>query len=133
LANYLLSRIGPEHTGQRLVGVAVERSLDMLVALLATLKAGCAYVPLDPTHPAARLRHILGDAKVAALITDGSVDSSVIPPGTPAIHMKGELGDIAASSAGAPRVAVSKDSLAYVIYTSGSTGLPKGVEVTHAC
>src|SRR5262249_43118581 len=60
-------------------------------------------------------------------------DSSVIPPGTPAIHMKGELGDIAASSAGAPRVAVSKDSLAYVIYTSGSTGLPKGVEVTHAC
>ena len=133
LANHLLTRIGPEGAAreQRLIGVAVERSLDMLVALLATLKAGCAYVPLDPTHPSTRLRHILTDARVAALITDGSVDPSVVPAGTSAIHLKTEIGDIAASSATAPRVAVSKDSVAYVIYTSGSTGLPKGVAVTH--
>jgi amino acid adenylation domain-containing protein len=133
LANHLLSRIGSEPAGkeQRLIGVAVERSLDMLVALLATMKAGCAYVPLDPTHPSARLRHILTDAKVAALITDGSVDSSVVPVGTAAIHLKTEIGDIAASSPTAPRIAVSKDSVAYVIYTSGSTGLPKGVAVPH--
>jgi len=70
----------------------------MLVALLATMKAGCAYVPLDPTHPSARLRHILTDAKVAALITDGSVDASVVPAGTATIHLKSEIGDIAASS-----------------------------------
>jgi amino acid adenylation domain-containing protein len=133
LANHLLNRIGAGKAGeQRLIGVAVERSLDMLVALLATLKTGCAYVPLDPTHPTARLRHILTDAKVAALITDGAVDSEVVPAGTPAIQLKAEIGDIASAVATAPRVAVSKDSTAYVIYTSGSTGLPKGVAVTHA-
>jgi amino acid adenylation domain-containing protein len=136
LANHILNRIGADDAPnaakeQRLIGVAVERSLDMLVALLATMKAGCAYVPLDPTHPSARLRHILTDAKVAALITDGSVDASVVPAGTAAIHLKTEIGDIAASSATAPRIAVSKDTAAYVIYTSGSTGLPKGVVVTH--
>ena len=133
LANHLLTRVGAGKAGeQRLVGVAVERSLEMLVALLATMKAGCAYVPLDPTHPTARLRHILTDAQVAALITDGSVDPEVVPAGTPAIQLKTEIGDIAAATATAPRVAVAKDSTAYVIYTSGSTGLPKGVAVSHA-
>jgi arthrofactin-type cyclic lipopeptide synthetase B len=73
----------------------------------------------------------LTDAKVAALITDGSVDASVVPVDTASIHLKSEIGDIAASSATAPRIAVSKDTAAYVIYTSGSTGLPKGVAVTH--
>ena len=136
LANHILNRIGsdgPHGAGKepRLIGVAIERSLDLLVALLATMKAGCAYVPLDPTHPSARLRHILADAKVAALLTDGTVDAAVVPAGTATIHLKSEIGDIAASSATAPRMAVSKDTVAYVIYTSGSTGLPKGVAVTH--
>jgi amino acid adenylation domain-containing protein len=132
LANFLLRRIGktPKES-QPLVGVAVERSLDMLVALLAAMKAGCAYVPLDPTHPAQRLRHILNDANVAALITDGTVDDELTPVDTPTIHLRKEIGNIAASSPAAPAVSVKPEDLAYVIYTSGSTGLPKGVEVSH--
>ena len=136
LANFLLRRIGgrtarKDGHNQPLVGVAVERSLDMLVALVATLKAGCAYVPLDPTHPASRLRHILNDAGVAALITDGSVEAELVPAGTPTIHLRAEIGGIAASSPAQPQLSVSPDDLAYVIYTSGSTGLPKGVGVSH--
>ncbi|MFL6604095.1 MAG: amino acid adenylation domain-containing protein [Steroidobacteraceae bacterium] len=132
LANLLLRRIGKDSKSQPLVGVAVERSLDMLVALLATLKAGCAYIPLDPTHPAPRLRHILNDADVAALITDGTVDGDLVRTGTPTIHLRRDIGGIAASSPTQPAVTVKPDDLAYVIYTSGSTGLPKGVEVSHA-
>ncbi len=137
LANYLLRRIAgagskPGDDSQPLVGVAVDRSLDMLVALLATLKAGCAYVPLDPTHPPARLRHILNDANVAALITDGTADDEVARAGTPTIHLRKEIGSIAAASPAAPRISVKPEQLAYVIYTSGSTGLPKGVEVSHS-
>jgi amino acid adenylation domain-containing protein len=133
LANWLLQMLGKGATGdtQPLVGIAVERSLDMLVALLATLKAGCAYVPLDPTHPEQRLRHILNDAKVAALITDGKVAENLAREGTPTIHLRKQIGNIAAASATAPAVRVKADDLAYVIYTSGSTGLPKGVEVSH--
>ena len=133
LANYLLTRVGSgPGKEQKLVGVAVERSLDMLVALLATMKAGCAYVPLDPSHPTARLRHILSDANIVALITDGSVDASVVPAATPSIHLQNAASGIAASSPATPQVFVSKEALAYIIYTSGSTGLPKGVAVTHA-
>jgi amino acid adenylation domain-containing protein len=133
LANLLLRRIGGSaaRKTQPLVGVAVDRSLDMLVALLATMKAGCAYVPLDPTHPISRLRHILSDADVAAFITDGTVDDDLARTGTPTIHLRKELGGIAASSPTPPGVSVKPEDLAYVIYTSGSTGLPKGVEVSH--
>lgn len=133
LANWLLPMLGKRSASdtQPLVGIAVERSLDMLVALLATLKAGCAYVPLDPTHPEQRLRHILNDAKVAALITDGTVADHLAREGTPTIHLGKQSGNIAAASATAPAVRVKPDDLAYVIYTSGSTGLPKGVEVSH--
>jgi amino acid adenylation domain-containing protein len=132
LANVLLRRIGTSGNGQQpLVGVAVDRSLDMPVALLATLKAGCAYVPLDPTHPSGRLRHILADAAVAALITDGSVDNDLVPGGTPTIHLANDAAEVAAAAASPVKSAPKADSLAYVIYTSGSTGLPKGVEITH--
>jgi len=141
LANFLLRRIAgaagsaaggtAAKKSQPLVGVAVDRSLDMLVALLATMKAGCAYVPLDPTHPASRLRHILSDADVAAVITDGTVDEDLTRAGTPTIHLRKEIGGIAASSPTPPAVSVKPEDLAYVIYTSGSTGLPKGVEVSH--
>jgi len=122
--------VGPDKTG-RLVGVSVERSLDMLVAMIAVLKAGCAYVPLDPLHPAARLRYILGEAEVAALISDGSESAALVAEGVPVIDVRGDALSIAAASPLAPAVTVSPDSLAYVIYTSGSTGQPKGVEIPH--
>lgn len=133
LAHWLLQMLGTRAAGdsQPLVGIAVERSLDMLVALLATLKAGCAYVPLDPTHPQQRLRHIMNDANVAALITDGTVTDNLAREGTRTIHLRKQIANIAAASATAPAVRVQPDDLAYVIYTSGSTGLPKGVEVSH--
>src|SRR5262249_6814637 len=78
-----------------------------------------------------RLRHILNDADVAALITDGTVDDDLTRAGTPIIHLRKEISSIAAASPTAPAVQLRQDDLAYVIYTSGSTGLPKGVEVSH--
>jgi amino acid adenylation domain-containing protein len=130
LANLLRDRLrGMDLTG-KLVGVSVERSIDMLVALLAVMKAGCAYVPLDPLHPAARLRYILGEAKVVALISDGSENAALVAEGTLVIDVLRDAAAIAAASSSA-LPAVSAESLAYVIYTSGSTGKPKGVEVPH--
>ncbi len=131
LANVLRERIAGSHKTQRLVGVSVERSLDMLVALIAVMKAGCAYVPLDPMHPAARLRYILGEAEVAALISDGSENAALVPDGTPVLDVRRDAALIAGASVAAPAPPVSADSLAYVIYTSGSTGKPKGVEISH--
>ncbi|MEA3133490.1 MAG: hypothetical protein QOG17_1336, partial [Gammaproteobacteria bacterium] len=107
LSNVLRERIqGPDKTG-KLVGVSVERSLDMLVALLAVMKAGCAYVPLDPMHPAARLRYILGEAEVAALISDGSENASLVADGTPVVDVRHDASVVASASAAAPAVEVS--------------------------
>lgn len=131
MANVLRSRMeGAGQTG-KLVGVSVERSLEMLVALLAVLKAGFAYVPLDPTHPPARLRHILGEAEVAALISDGSEDAVLVADGVPVIDVHRDARAISEASPVPPSIQVSAESLAYVIYTSGSTGAPKGVEISH--
>ena len=132
LARLLQQKVGSGSSqAQRLVGIAVERSVELLVALLAVQKAGYAYVPLDPGHPPARLRYILDDADVAALITDGSVEDGLLPAARPVIHLER---DAAAIAAAVPptRSNANPDSLAYVIYTSGSTGQPKGVEVSHA-
>jgi amino acid adenylation domain-containing protein len=131
LANVLRERIKPADKTSQLVGVSVERSLDMLVALIAVMKAGCAYVPLDPMHPAARLRYILDEAQVAALISDGSENASLVGDGTPVVDVRRDAAVIDAASTAAPDPKVSADSLAYVIYTSGSTGKPKGVEIPH--
>jgi amino acid adenylation domain-containing protein len=129
LAQVLGERLGGKTGG--LVGVSVDRSLDMLVALLAVLKAGCAYVPLDPLHPAARLRHILGEAEVSALITDGADTAALVAAGVPVIDVRAAAGSIAAAPTAQPAASARADDLAYVIYTSGSTGRPKGVEITH--
>ena len=128
LARHIQARTGG---AGKIVGIALERSLDMLVALLATLKAGCAYVPLDPKHPSARLRHILDDAGVAALIVDATVDAAIVPPGTPVIDLVRDAAVIAAEPTTVSLSRHSASSLAYVIYTSGSTGAPKGVEIEH--
>jgi len=131
VANVLRERIGGGDKPGRLVGVSVERSLDMLVALIAVMKAGCAYIPLDPMHPAARLRYILGEAEVAALISDGSENTPLVAAGTPIVDMRRDAAAIAAASPASPSLNVGADSIAYTIYTSGSTGKPKGVEISH--
>ncbi|MGS0894218.1 amino acid adenylation domain-containing protein [Burkholderia stagnalis] len=113
------------------VGVALQRSVDLLVALIAVLKSGAAFVPLDPAHPRERLAQIVGDANIAHVLTDGA--SAVSLPDLPtlrvwradAIDALGEAAEIALPD-------VLPGHAAYAIYTSGSTGKPKGVIVDHA-
>jgi amino acid adenylation domain-containing protein len=128
LANHLLSKI--EGPGAR-IGVLVDRSAEMLVALLAVWKAGCAYVPLDPSHPVGRLRHILGDADVSALVTDGGQGEFAVASGVAIINLQAERRAIDAAPATRPAPFATAEATAYLIYTSGSTGRPKGVEVSH--
>ncbi|HEY5339568.1 MAG TPA: amino acid adenylation domain-containing protein, partial [Candidatus Aquilonibacter sp.] len=127
-ANYLLGRVGGP--GVR-IAVCVERSPDLLVALLGALAAGCSYVPLDPAHPSARLKHIMEDAGVTALIWDGAADRAIVPDGIEIIDLQASAKAIAASSEAKPAIAVAPADPAYAIYTSGSTGEPKGVEISH--
>jgi amino acid adenylation domain-containing protein len=128
LANYLRS------TGVNpgvMVGVFVERSLDMIVALLGVMKAGGAYVPIDPTYPAERISFVLNDASVPLLLTQESLFKTVNIGAARRIFLDTEWTTIARHSSDAPPIATTADDLAYVIYTSGSTGKPKGVEISH--
>ena len=122
-----------------LVAVALERSADLVTALLGVLKAGAAYLPLDPAYPAQRLHYMLTDARPAALLTTaGTLPATALPPGLPVItlddpaigaELTGLLGGPLEAGEVAP--AGPRDA-AYVIYTSGSTGRPKGVVVEHS-
>ena len=129
LANHLRAR---GVATQALVGVCLSRSAQMLVALLGVLKAGAAYVPIDPTFPTDRQRFMVEDAEIAALVTD-SVSATSFGD---ALAVRIELDTDAAQIASEPAQLVTPGqtqpgALAYVIYTSGSTGRPKGVEITH--
>ncbi len=117
------ARLGPR-PGQ-VVGVAVPRSADLLVALLGVLRTGAAYVPLDLELPAARLEAAIADAGVAVVVT--VADASDRVPGTPEIV----LADAVSADRTSPRPRTDPDDAAYVIFTSGSTGRPKGVVVSH--
>ncbi|MGH8762084.1 MAG: amino acid adenylation domain-containing protein, partial [Nitrosospira sp.] len=127
LAHYLISmNVGPEVR----VGVAMERSLDVIVVLLAVLKAGGAYVPLDPEYPADRLSFMMEDSALSLLITQNKLLPKL--PGTAQGRtLVLDAVDLAAKPDSNPERPINEHNLAYVIYTSGSTGLPKGVAVTH--
>ena len=118
--------VGPEV----LVGMCLERSQDMLVALLGILKAGGAYVPLDPTYPRERLAYMLEDAGMPVVLTQQKLRETVSAPGVQPICLD-DRGRFESESTENPVVAQSSDALAYVIYTSGSTGRPKGVMIRH--
>jgi amino acid adenylation domain-containing protein/non-ribosomal peptide synthase protein (TIGR01720 family) len=113
-----------------LVAVALPRSADLVVALLGVLKAGGAYLPIDPDHPAARVDLLLGTADPALVLTNREAAATVADCRPPVLH----LDDLSLDgpAPGAPDVRVGPDHLAYVMYTSGSTGTPKGVAITHA-
>ncbi|MBI1959904.1 MAG: amino acid adenylation domain-containing protein, partial [Candidatus Rokubacteria bacterium] len=119
--------VGPD----TLVGVCLERSLDLVVALLGILKAGGAYVPLDPTYPAERLRFMLEDAAPAALIVHARTAGSLPATAVPVLDLDADAESIAAQPDHAPDGIASCSHLAYVLYTSGSTGQPKGIAVPH--
>jgi amino acid adenylation domain-containing protein len=113
------------------VGVALDRSADLPVAILAVLKTGAAYVPLDPAYPGERLRHMLLDSGARIVVTESSLVDRVPSTGAHPLLLDRERPALAAQPASAPEVTFDPEALAYVIYTSGSTGVPKGVEVPH--
>ncbi len=128
LAHHLLSLgVGPEV----LVGICVERSVEMVVGLLGILKAGGAYVPLDPTYPQERLSYMFVDLSVQVLLTQQELLSSLPSHTAQVVCLDTDWGTIEQHSQENFDVRVCSDNLAYVIYTSGSTGLPKGVLVAH--
>ena len=128
LAHYLRNRgVGPE----MLVGICVERSIDMVVGLLGILKAGGVYVPLDPTYPKERLGFILEDTQAGIIVTDSVSLDSLPSSSARVICLDRDWQAIAKELQVNPGNQTTADNLAYVIYTSGSTGVPKGVEVLH--
>ncbi|WP_414512339.1 non-ribosomal peptide synthetase [Nostoc sp. PCC 9305] len=114
-----------------LVGICIERSLEMVVALLAILKAGGAYVPLDPGYPQERLAFMLSDTQVSVLLTQKELVTKLPTHTALVICLDADWNTIAQNKKDNLSTSVTADNLAYVMYTSGSTGTPKGVSVIH--
>jgi amino acid adenylation domain-containing protein len=128
LAHYLRSK---GVARESLVGIHVERSIEMIIGLLGILKAGGAYVPLDPAYPRDRLLAIARDAKVDVLLTEAGLLSDLSLPGVVTVCQDRDNESISQESVENPDLDVAGENLAYVIYTSGSTGKPKGVQINH--
>ncbi|MBB4634032.1 non-ribosomal peptide synthetase/type I polyketide synthase [Longimicrobium terrae] len=127
LANHLARLgVGPDAR----VGVMLERGPELIISILAVLKAGGCYVPLDPSYPAERLRMMLADAGASVLVTMGS-SGDAAAEGMRTVSLDGDAEVIAAESADTPASGATAENLAYIVYTSGSTGRPKGVMVSH--
>ncbi|PHV07123.1 non-ribosomal peptide synthetase [Janthinobacterium sp. BJB412] len=126
-ANALARALAARNVGPGdLAGLFVRRAPEMLVALLGILKAGAAYLPLDPAYPAERLAFMLEDSAASVVVTEGALLGQ-LPAQAPATLLLDGLG----AADEAPAVALGADAPAYVIYTSGSTGRPKGVLLPH--
>ncbi len=115
-----------------LVGICVERSLDMVIGLLGVLKAGGAYVPIDPVYPRDRVAHMLRDAACPVILTQTRHVSALPVQGEQIICLDAPSSENADERETRPEKVVGPTNLAYVIYTSGSTGRPKGVEIAHS-
>ncbi|MBK9945446.1 MAG: amino acid adenylation domain-containing protein [Kouleothrix sp.] len=119
--------IGPEAR----VALGLARSPELVLAMLAVLKAGGAFLPLDMAYPAERLAAMLADAQVAAVISTTGLAEQLPAPGAPLVLLDRDTAQIAAQSAANPPDLAAPEHAAYLIYTSGSTGRPKGVLLTH--
>jgi len=119
--------VGPEV----LVGLCLERSLDMAVALVAVLKAGGAYVPLDPDYPRERLDFVVADSRPAVVLTTARLTDRFAVSDAAVVRLDEDRETIARHSASAPPARAHADNAVYVLYTSGSTGRPKGAVNHH--
>ncbi|MBD2199778.1 MULTISPECIES: non-ribosomal peptide synthetase [Calothrix] len=128
LAHYLRSLgVKPEV----LVGICIERSLEMVIGLLAILKAGGAYIPLDPNYPQQRLEYILEDTQASVLLTQASLLELLPQHQGQIVCLDSDWHLIAQQSQNSLSSELTTENLAYIIYTSGSTGKPKGVQIPH--
>jgi len=129
LAHYLLSQ--GTQPGSR-IALAINRSAELVIAILAVLKLGGTYIPIDPTHPAKRLQHVLENSE-ATLILESDASLTGLTPEIDfhIVDIKIHTEDIERQSTDNPAISVSPEDLAYIIYTSGSTGKPKGVPIQH--
>lgn len=113
------------------VGLCLRRTLDLPTAILAVLKAGAAYVPLDTGHPSGRVAEIAADAQLRVVLAHAEAGKAVSEVGAPVVMLDEVCDDLAALPDGNPPLAAGPRDIAYVIYTSGSTGKPKGVLLEH--
>ncbi|MBL8195553.1 MAG: amino acid adenylation domain-containing protein, partial [Blastocatellia bacterium] len=127
LAHYLIKlEVSPE----TLVGISIERSFEMIISLLAVLKAGGAYLPLDPNYPKDRVSFMVQDAQIKIILTKQNL-TSILPKQVKLICLDSDLTLISKESEENPNLSILPTNLAYVIYTSGSTGNPKGILIEH--
>jgi len=127
LANYLISK---GVTTGNIIGVAMDRSIDMVIALLGVVKAGAAYIPLDPQYPVNRVEFMLQDSAAKFLLTESKYSRLFNSEAEELLYDELAAG-LAAYKAEAPQVSIQGDNLVYILYTSGSTGKPKGVQIKH--
>jgi amino acid adenylation domain-containing protein len=128
LAHHLVGLgVGPE----KIVGVCLERSLELIVSLFAVMKAGGAYLPLDATYPSERLELMLRECAAELIVTRGSLAKRLPLDGRKQVLLDDSSFSISSNPNTTPSSPVNSENLAYVIYTSGSTGLPKGVAESH--
>ena len=129
LAHYLKKQnVGPDVP----VGICMERSLELIVAIIAVVKAGGAYVPLDPAYPEGRLSYMLEDSKVSILLTQKGLNFSYDTDDITPFYINQDWDKVEGESEIDPPGVLSTSGLAYIIYTSGSTGKPKGVSIPHS-
>lgn len=128
LARQLIS-LGAKPDG--LVGICLERSLEMVVGLLGILKAGSAYVPVDPAYPRDRIAYMLENSEAPLLLTQAQLVENLPASSAKVVHIDTDWPEIAKQSEQSPALTLDPENRAYVIYTSGSTGKPKGVEIPH--
>jgi amino acid adenylation domain-containing protein len=131
-ANRLAHRLRALGVGPEIrAAVCMERTPDLIVALLAVLKAGGGYVPVDPAYPPDRIAYMLEDSGAAVLLTQGAVAERLPPFAGTTVRVDDDWPSIAREPEANPDVRVDAGNVAYVIYTSGSTGRPKGVQIEH--
>ena len=127
---YCLRKLGVKP--EVLVGICVERSIEMVMGLLGILKAGGAYVPIDPAYPQERLAFMLSDSQAPVLLTESKVLTALPKHSAKVLCLDTDWREIAQASTSNLINSTTPQNLAYVIYTSGSTGLPKGVQILHS-